>query len=89
MHFENTIFKTIVKRLYGIDLKLLFLVKIIKKDLIMLLRISIIFNALNVKNYFNINKFIEKNTFLLKKCSLSIIYILNNTLKKKKKKLTN
>ena len=55
MHFENIIFKTIVKRLYGIDLKLLFLVKIIKKDLIMLLRISIIFNALNVKNYFNIN----------------------------------
>ena len=55
MYFENTIFKTIVKRLYGIDLKLLFLVKIIKKDLIMLLRISIIFNALNVKNYFNIN----------------------------------
>ena len=55
MHFENTIFKTIVKHLYGIDLKLLFLVKITKKDLIMLLRISIIFNALNVKNYFNIN----------------------------------
>jgi hypothetical protein len=55
VHFENTIFKTTVKRLYDIDLNLLFWVKITKKDLIMLLRISIIFNALNVKNYFNIN----------------------------------
>jgi hypothetical protein len=55
MRFENTIFKTTVKLLDDIDLKLLFWVKIIKKDLIMLLRISIIFNALHVKNYFNIN----------------------------------
>ena len=53
--FENIIFKTIVKRLDDIDLKLLFWMKIIKKDLIMLLRISIVFKALNVKNYFNIN----------------------------------
>ena len=53
--FENIIFKTIVKRLNDIDLKLLFWMKIIKKDLIMLLRISIVFKALNVKNYFNIN----------------------------------
>ena len=55
MRFENTIFKTTVKRLDDIDLKLLFWMKITKNDLIMLLRISIIFNALNVKNYFNIN----------------------------------
>ena len=55
MRFENTIFKTTVKRLDHINLKLLFWVKITKKDLIMLLSIFIIFNALNVKNYFNIN----------------------------------
>ncbi len=55
MLFENIIFKTTVKRLDDIDLKLLFWMKITKKDLIMLLRISIVFNALNVKNYFNIN----------------------------------
>ena len=55
MRFENTIFKTTVKRLDDIDLKLLFWMKITQNDLIMLLRISIIFNALNVKNYFNIN----------------------------------
>jgi hypothetical protein len=45
MRFENTTFKTIVKCLDNIDLKLLFWVKITKKDLIMLLRIFIIFNA--------------------------------------------
>ena len=55
MRFENTIFKTTVKRLDDIGLKLLFWMKITKKDLIMLLRISIVFNALNVKKYFNIN----------------------------------
>ena len=55
MRFENTIFKITVKRLDDIDLKLLFWMKITQNDLIMLLRISIIFNALNVKNYFNIN----------------------------------
>ena len=55
MRFENIIFKTTVKRLDDIDLKLLFWMKITQNDLIMLLRISIIFNALNVKNYFNIN----------------------------------
>ena len=55
MRFENIIFKTTVRRLDNIDLKLLFWVKITKKDLIMLLKISIIFNALSVKNYFNIN----------------------------------
>jgi hypothetical protein len=55
VRFENIIFKTTVKRLDDIDLKLLFWMKITKKDLIMLLRISIVFNALNVKNYFNIN----------------------------------
>jgi hypothetical protein len=55
VHFKNIIFKTTVKRLDDIDLKLLFWMKITKKDLIMLLRISIVFNALNVKNYFNIN----------------------------------
>ena len=53
--FENIIFKNIVKRFDDIDLKLLFWMKITKKDLIMLLRISIVFKALNVKNYFNIN----------------------------------
>ena len=55
MRFENIIFKTTVKRLDDIGLKLLFWMKITKKDLIMLLRISIVFNALNVKKYFNIN----------------------------------
>jgi hypothetical protein len=55
VRFENIIFKTTVKRLDDIGLKLLFWMKITKKDLIMLLRISIIFNALNVKKYFNIN----------------------------------
>ena len=55
MYFKNTIFKIAIKGLDDIDLKLLFWVKIIKKDLIMLVRLSIIFNALNVKNYFNIN----------------------------------
>ena len=55
MYFKNTIFKIAIKGLDDIDLKLLFWVKIIKKDLIMLVRLSIIFNVLNVKNYFNIN----------------------------------
>ena len=45
MRFENITFKTTVRRLDNIDLKLLFWIKIIKKDLIMLLRISIIFNG--------------------------------------------
>ena len=45
MRFENTTFKPTVRRLDNIDLKLLFWVKITKKDLIMLLRISIIFNG--------------------------------------------
>jgi hypothetical protein len=55
VRFKNIIFKTTVKRLDDIGLKLLFWMKITKKDLIMLLRISIVFNALNVKKYFNIN----------------------------------
>ena len=40
MRFENTIFNTTVKRFDNIDLKFLFWVKITKRDLIMLQRIS-------------------------------------------------
>ena len=91
MYFKNTIFKIAIKGLDDIDLKLLFWVKIIKKDLIMLVRLSIIFNALNVKNYFNINnnnilinsKKKKRDVFIKKMFTINNIHI-KNTLKKKK-----